>query len=213
MAAINRTDETALNGVRASAGYAHSRFRQAGVGARIRAVFRPAAPMLIHHYTLRSPRPADLDRCHEIERTAYEGDEAATREKIRTRIERYPEGFLLIEVEGVIAGFINAGCTDRVEMSDESFKELAGHDPAGRHAVIMSVVLDPAFQGRGLTTILMHNFVLRMRRLRKSSIQLMCRDRHVGLYEKLGFRYARPSGSAHGGLRWHEMIMPLGDLA
>ena len=79
--------------------------------------------------------PADLDRCYAIETVAYEGDEAATREKIATRIATWPEGFIVAEVDGVVAGFINSGAAFEVEMSDEAFKELIGHDPAGPQSV------------------------------------------------------------------------------
>ena len=40
--------------------------------------------------TLRNATPADAPRCYEIEISAYEGDEAATLEKIATRIALYP---------------------------------------------------------------------------------------------------------------------------
>ena len=49
----------------------------------------------------------DLDRCYAIERAAYEGEEAATRKKIARRIRDYPEGFIVLEHEGLLAGFIN----------------------------------------------------------------------------------------------------------
>ena len=81
---------------------------------------------------IRHVTPADLDRCYTIETLAYEGDEAATREKIATRITTWPEGFIVAEVDGVVAGFINSGAAFEVEMSDEAFKELIGHDPASR---------------------------------------------------------------------------------
>ena len=73
----------------------------------------------------------DLDRCYAIERAAYAGDEAATREKIARRIREYPEGFILIEHEGVVAGFVNSGATDEVDLASEAFKDLERHDPAG----------------------------------------------------------------------------------
>lgn len=41
----------------------------------------------------RTPTTADAERCYAIEIGAYEGDEAATLEKIRTRIAQYPQGF------------------------------------------------------------------------------------------------------------------------
>jgi ribosomal protein S18 acetylase RimI-like enzyme len=61
--------------------------------------FRAAMNTVIRNVTA-----ADLDRCYAIETVAYEGDEAATREKIATRIATWPEGFIVAEVEGVVAG-------------------------------------------------------------------------------------------------------------
>ncbi|CAB3706821.1 MAG: GNAT family N-acetyltransferase [Achromobacter sp.] len=159
--------------------------------------------------TFRAPTPADADRCFEIESTAYEGDEAATHAKIATRIARYPQGFLLLEEDGVIVGFINSGCAREVVMADEAFKELVGHDPAAPNVVIMSVVVDPAHQGKGYATRLMDTFVEQTRGLGKQTIHLMCKERHVALYRKLGYQYVRPSPSDHGGMAWHEMVMTL----
>ncbi|WEW95916.1 GNAT family N-acetyltransferase [Pseudomonas nitroreducens] len=159
--------------------------------------------------TFRTAVPADTDRCFEIETTAYEGDEAATHEKIATRIAQYPEGFLIMELGGEIIGFINSGCAFDVVMSDEDFKELIGHDPAAPNVVIMSVVIDPAQQGKGYASLLMRTFVERMAGLGKRTIHLMCKDRHVPLYERFGYRYVKPSASDHGGMAWHEMVMEL----
>lgn len=158
---------------------------------------------------LRQATPQDVDRCYQIEISAYEGDEAATREKIATRISQYPEGFLVLELDEVVVGFINSGCAFEVVMSDEAFKELVGHDAQAPNVVIISVVVDPAFQGRGLAGLLMSHFVEQMRQRGKATIHLMCKDRHVGLYEKMGYRYVQPSASDHGGMAWHEMVMTL----
>lgn len=97
----------------------------------------------------------DVDRCYDIEITSYEGDEAATRDKIVTRIKRYPEGFLCMELNGEVIGFINAGCAWEVVMSDEEFKELVGHDPDAPNAVIMSVVVHPDYQGKGYSSFVL----------------------------------------------------------
>ncbi|QGZ64206.1 GNAT family N-acetyltransferase [Paraburkholderia acidisoli] len=159
--------------------------------------------------TFRPAVPADTDRCFAIETTAYEGDEAATHAKIATRIAVYPQGFLVMELDGELIGFINGGCAHEVVMSDESFKELVGHDPDAPNVVIMSVVIDPAQQGNGYASTMMRTFVAQMRALGKRSIHLMCKDRHVALYERMGYRYVRPSSSDHGGMAWHEMVMDL----
>lgn len=157
----------------------------------------------------RRPVSSDSARCFEIETSAYEGDEAATLEKIERRIAKYPEGFLILEAEGKIVGFINSGCAFDVVMSDEEFKELIGHDPAAPNVVIMSVVVDPAEQGKGYSKLLMRRFIEGMREAGKKTIHLMCKDQHVPLYEKMDYRYVKPSKSEHGGMAWHEMVMTL----
>lgn len=164
---------------------------------------RPGMP------TFRQAVPIDGAGCFRIESAAYEGDEAATREKIATRIERYPQGFLVMEIDGELAGFINCGCAHEVVLADEAFKELVGHDPLAHNVVVMSVAIAPAYQGYGYATPMMRTFVQQMRTLGKKTIHLMCRQRHVGLYEHLGYRYVRPSPSSHGGMSWHEMVMDL----
>ncbi|UCZ83943.1 GNAT family N-acetyltransferase [Pseudomonas sp. L5B5] len=158
---------------------------------------------------IRTVLPADLDRCFAIETQAYEGDEAATLAKIATRIATWPEGFIVAEVEGVVAGFINSGATFEVQMADEAFKELVGHDPAGSEVVIMSVVVHPDFQGLGLSRQLLEAFIARMAAAGKARIHLMCKERHVPLYARFGFVYLKASASDHGGMAWHEMVRAL----
>lgn len=159
--------------------------------------------------SFRHARPDDADRCFQIESTAYEGDEAATLDKIRKRIADYPQGFLVMELDAQVIGFINSGCAHEVVMSDEAFKELVGHDAAAPHVVIMSVVIDPAFQRRGYASVMMQTFVELMKKAGKHSIHLMCKERHVPLYTKQGYVYVKPSASEHGGMSWHEMQMLL----
>ncbi len=157
-------------------------------------------------------RPAnghDVQRCYEIEISAYEGDEAATKEKIALRIAQYPQGFLVMEVGDEIIGFINSGCAYEVQMSDEEFKELVGHDPLAPNVVIMSVVISPEHQGKGYASMLMHTFVEQMKCMNKKTIHLMCKERHIDLYKKFGYRYIKQSDSDHGGMSWHEMLMDL----
>lgn len=158
---------------------------------------------------IREARLEDLDRCYEIESLSYEGDEAATKEKIEKRIVTYPDGFVVLEVDNIIAGFINCGATHTVELSDESFKELVGHAPDGKHIVIMSVVVHPQYQGQGLAGKLLQSFIEKMTKLGKSEIFLICQKSLIPMYAKYGFNYIAPSDSDHGGMSWHEMSMQL----
>jgi ribosomal protein S18 acetylase RimI-like enzyme len=158
---------------------------------------------------IRTARPEDAARCFRIEIEAYDSEAAAPLDRIATRIATYPEGFIVLETDGQVTGFINSGCTWDVEMADDAFKALIGHDPEAPNAVILSVAVDPAYQGRGLSRALMEAFVARMAAMGKASIHLICRAHHVSMYEKFGYRYVQPSDSAHGGMQWHEMVMTL----
>lgn len=158
---------------------------------------------------IRDVKESDLDRCFDIETLSYAGDEAATKEKVLLRIQRYPEGFIVLENKEEIVGFINSGATHKVELSDETFKELVGHDPQGEYIVIMSVVVHPHYQGQGMANKLLNSFINTMRTLDKTEIYLICQTELMNMYAKHGFVYIGESDSSHGGLSWHEMSLSL----
>ncbi len=158
---------------------------------------------------IREVRIQDLDRCFEIESVSYAGDEAASKEKIENRINTYSEGFIVLEQDKTVAGFINCGACNKVELSDEEFKELVGHDSEGKYVVILSVVVHPDFQGKGYAKLLMDSFIEKMTNLHKKEIYLICQTSLVDMYKKSGFVYIGESQSDHGGLSWHEMSLPL----
>ena len=153
----------------------------------------------------------DLDRCFEIESVSYSGDEAATKEKILNRIKTYPEGFIVLENDTEIIGFINSGATQKVELSDEEFKELIGHDPEGKHIVILSVVIHPDYQGKGMASKLMNSFIDKMKALGKTDIFLICQSELIDMYAGYGFVNLGMSDSDHGGMSWNEMSLSLQD--
>jgi ribosomal protein S18 acetylase RimI-like enzyme len=153
----------------------------------------------------------DLDRCFEIESVSYSGDEAASEDKILNRIKTYPEGFIVLENNREIIGFINSGATQKVELSDEEFKELIGHDPEGKHIVILSVVIHPDYQGKGMASKLMNSFIDKMKALGKIDIFLICQSELVDMYARYGFVNLGISDSDHGGMSWNEMSLSLQD--
>lgn len=163
----------------------------------------------LNQLKFRCAKPEDIQRCYSIEQAGYSGDEAATREKIEQRIHTYPEGFLVAENEAEVVGFVNGGACHQVELSDEDFKDLIGHDPKGKHIVIMSVVVHPDYQGKGFARALMEQFIKQMRDLAKEDLYLICQTELIEFYEKCGFEYLNPSQSDHGGLAWHEMVLYL----
>lgn len=159
--------------------------------------------------SIRSVTALDLDRCFEIETVSYSGDEAASKEKILKRIKTYPEGFIVLENAEEIIGFVNSGATHSVELSDEAFKDLVGHDPSGEHIVVMSVVVHPDYQGKGMAGKLIRSFIDSMKTLGKAEIHLICQTELVKMYAKYGFDYLGESNSNHGGMKWHDMSLKL----
>jgi ribosomal protein S18 acetylase RimI-like enzyme len=115
----------------------------------------------------------------------------------------------VLENEQEIIGFINSGATDDVQLSDEDFKDLIGHDANGRYIVIMSVVVHPDYQGKSMASVLMKHFIESMQDLGKEEIFLICQTELIGLYEKFDFVLMGKSNSDHGGLSWHDMSLTL----
>tara|TARA_B100000745_G_scaffold151425_1_gene99011 strand:+ start:346 stop:876 length:531 start_codon:yes stop_codon:yes gene_type:complete len=158
---------------------------------------------------IRQATPLDIGACFHIESNAYAGDEAASREKIATRINTYPEGFLIAEQQEQVVGIINAGAAFNVELSDEDFKSLIGHDPAGPNMVVMSVAVLPEFQHQGIGVALVKAFIAHVTAMHKKAIYLICQEALIGWYQQFGFEDLGPSDSTHGGLAWHEMVLKL----
>jgi ribosomal protein S18 acetylase RimI-like enzyme len=150
----------------------------------------------------------DLERCAAIEAACY-GPEGATRDRIQKRITQYPEGFLVAELRGQLAGFVNSGSTHKDDLTDEEFKDLVGHDPSGCNIVIFSLAIHPDFQRRGISNDLMQRFIQRSQELGKESILLLCKQDLINYYRKFGFIHRGQSLSTHGGQQWHEMTLPL----
>jgi ribosomal protein S18 acetylase RimI-like enzyme len=160
-------------------------------------------------FNIREVKLEDLNRCYEIETQAYAGEEAASLKKIAKRIDTYPQGFIVAEMDDEIIGFINSGSCHKVLLSDEDFKEFIGHDETGENSVIMSVVVHPDFQRQGYAKALMEEFIFRMQKLHKKTIHLICQTHLIEFYHQHGFQYMCESASDHGGLSWHEMVLNL----
>ncbi|WP_022661341.1 GNAT family N-acetyltransferase [Paucidesulfovibrio longus] len=162
---------------------------------------------------IRRVREGDWRGCCAVEAACFPPDEAAEPDSVAERIRVFPQGFYVAEdisgTDSVIAGMINSGATSRNDITDEAFKKLVGHDPDGRNMVVFSLSVRPEWQGQGIARQLMERFVLESRTQGKACVLLLCKDFHIGFYEKLGFAHCGLSASTHGGAAWHEMRMRL----
>lgn len=161
-------------------------------------------PLIIRRVT-----PDDLAACTHVEATCFQPSEAASETSIRSRIDTFPQGFHVAELDGTVVGQINSGCTNKDDITDEAFKQLIGHDPEGCTMVVFSLSVLPEAQGRGVAKALMERFIEHSRTLGKRRVLLLCKDYHIAFYEKLGYKTVGLSASTHGGFQWWEMACPL----
>lgn len=159
--------------------------------------------------TIRDVSKDDVHACYDIEVACFSETAAASMEKIEKRATIFPQGFLVALGDGKVIGFINSGATDKPDLADEEFKNMVGHDGDGKNIVILSIAVAPSHQGRGISRLLMEQFIDRARVLRKQTVLLLCRENMIGYYEKFGYADAGVSASIHGGGRWHEMRLDL----
>jgi ribosomal protein S18 acetylase RimI-like enzyme len=120
----------------------------------------------------------------------------------------FPDGFLVAEVDGQVVGRVNSGATDKDDITDDAFKDMTDHVYNGKHIVIFSLAVLPAFQGVWISRMLMEKFIEVSRDLEKEKILLMCKTGLISYYRKYGFHYAGKSKSTLGGFEWHEMYLP-----
>ena len=159
---------------------------------------------------IRHVLPQDLDECFLVETAGFPSEEAASRDTIQLRIDRFPEGFLVAEVGGKVVGILNSAATDQTDLGDEELKQFVGHDPAGRNLVVFALAVLPRYRKQGIARQLMSRFVEEARARGKESILLMCKQHLIAYYERMGFVHAGLSKSTHGGAEWHEMRLVLG---
>ena len=150
----------------------------------------------------------DLNACYAIESVCYTSD-AATIEKIQKRIQLFPEGFLVAELNGQIIGMINSGSTNKEDITDEAFKDMVGHEKDGKNIVIFSLAVLTEFRGIGVSKKLMTKFLEISKALKKEKMLLICKSELIAYYLKHGILYGGKSRSTLGGFEWHEMYLPL----
>ena len=164
----------------------------------------------MNEISIRHALSKDLDECFTVETSGFPPEEAATRQTIQLRIDRFPAGFLVAEVDGKVVGILNSAATNKDDLSDEELKQLIGHDPHGKNLVVFALAVLPEFQKRGIAGQLMSRFVEEARGRGNGNVLLMCKQHLISYYERMGFAHVGLSKSTHGGAEWHEMRLALG---
>ena len=163
----------------------------------------------MNNVKIRNVTAHDLDACYRVEWRCFPPSQAAPRERIEKRIKVFPEGFFVAELDGSIIGFVNGSSTDKEDVTDQAFKEMADHDPSGKNIVIIALAVDPEYQKRGIARKLVLRFIEESERMEKQKVMLICKPDLVDYYRTYGFIDAGESASTYGGAKWHDMVLPL----
>ena len=93
--------------------------------------------------------------------------------------------------------------------SDGQTKADVGHNEHGRTLAVHSLAVLPAYQGRGLGSILMKAYVQRMVESDiADKIALLTYEKLIPYYENLGFENRGRSSCRFGGGNWNDMVCP-----
>lgn len=158
---------------------------------------------------IRQVRNEDLDACYEIESKCFSKSEAASKENIKKRMHIYPEGFYIAEINGNIVGMINSSIINKDDLSDEKIKSMCEHVNNGENLVIISLLVNPEYQRKGISRRLIQKVIDEAKHQNKKNILLLCKDHLIDFYKKYGFKHKCISASNHGGAQWNEMILKL----
>ncbi len=154
---------------------------------------------------IRYVRKEDLDNCYAVEISCFAPSAAATKDRIKLRIETFPQGFLVAEINGKIVGMINSSSINEESLADEALTQMANFVPDGKNVVVFSLCVLPEFRGKEISRRLLETFIELSKKLGKKKILLLCKENLIKYYEKFGFTCLGKSKSQHGGFEYYEM--------
>ena len=103
---------------------------------------------------------------------------------------------------------------DKIQILQKYFGYQTFRD--GQEAVIDQILsgrdclaVMPTAQRRGVGGTLIHAMAALARREGREAVTLTCREEKISWYAGFGFVHHGPAQSSHGGVVWHNMVLPL----
>lgn len=101
---------------------------------------------------------------------------------------------------------------DKYGRKDPSEPKQLGHTEDGAYIAIHSVVVSPDYQGTGIGTTLVADYVQRMETVKAGkALILLSEESHLSFYRRAGFSDDGVSDCAFGGTEWHNMTRSLAE--
>lgn len=157
--------------------------------------------MLIRH--ARKEDWADVVR---IEQDNFSPEEAATPEAILERLETICDTFLIAEIDGKVAGYIEGPVIDKRYLTDDLFHKVTPNVSEGGFIAVTSLSVSKEFKGQGVGTALIAALKDLAIAQKRKGISLTCHDYLIAYYEMNGFTDEGESESNHGGSSWYNLV-------
>ncbi len=103
---------------------------------------------------IRNARLDDLQAIVEIEQENF-SDMAASLETMKERILTIPDTFLVAEIDGAVAGYIEGPVVPQRYLTDDLFHQVEKNPVSGGFIAVTSLSVSPRFQGQGVGTALL----------------------------------------------------------
>ena len=155
---------------------------------------------------IRQVTPADLEVAYHIEITNFSPAEAASYDAIKSRIAKIPDTFLVAEIDGQVAGYIEGPVIPARHLTDDLFQTVVENPETGGYIAVTSLSVADDFQGQAVGTKLIAALKALAHEQKREGITLTCHDYLIPYYEKNGFKNDGQSQSAHGGAIWYDMV-------
>ena len=157
-------------------------------------------------YKFRNITREDLNEILKIENQGFTPEEAATEEALIERIEHIKDTFIVAEVNGEIAGYINGPVINQMYITDNLFESIGKNQQKGGYIAILGLVVADVHRNQGLAGKLLNEIEKTVKANNREGITLTCKSTLIPFYEKYGYVNYGISESEHGGIEWFNLI-------
>lgn len=155
---------------------------------------------------IRQVQLSDLPIIFQIETDNFSEAEVAGYDAIKLRISETPDTFLVAEIDGQVAGYIEGPVIGSKHLTDDLFKTVAKNPTTGGYIAVTSLSVAAQFQDQSVGKQLIIALKALAKKQGRDGITLTCHDYLIGYYEKNGFTNQGLSASTYGGGVWYEMV-------
>lgn len=160
---------------------------------------------------IRQVKSSDLAVVFEIEKANFSEAEVAGYDAIKLRITETPDTFLVAEIDGEVAGYIEGPVINSKHLTDDLFTTVAKNPATGGYIAVTSLSVAEKFQDQSVGKQLIIALKALAKKQGRDGITLTCHDYLIGYYEKNGFTNHGLSASTYGGGVWYEMVWEIKD--